>query len=216
VLAEPVEVGVEGLGQRNEPGTEAGTRSLRLRIAEDVVEIGKLQRRFRVSQGLGKHRDNSLAEPDGLFDLPGADLRLGRRRGGHKHDCVGVADERAKPLLPVLARGDAVPVERGREPAKAKRRVDNIREVEVVAAVGDEDVELAGFFRHGLCPGGSLANPGAQTTQSFCRERWAMGGVPARSGLLRCASPKGRETRFPFALKCRLWRGLRSFRRRLE
>ena len=151
ILAEPVEIGLEGLRQRSEPGTEAGTRPLGLRIAEEVVETGKLRRRLRVPEGASQHRDDALAVPDGLIDLPGADVGLGRRRGGHEDDRVAIANERAEPPLPVLAGRDAVPVERRLEPAEAKRRVDHVREVEIVATVRDEDVDLVvllGRLRH--------------------------------------------------------------------
>jgi hypothetical protein len=54
---------------------------------------------------------------------------------------MGVADEMAETLFPVLAGGDALAVDGDREIAE-EEQAKRVREREVVAAIGNEDVEL--------------------------------------------------------------------------
>src|SRR5262245_25084748 len=77
-------------------------------------------------------------------------------RGGgwreHEHDGIGVADEAAEAMFPILAAGDAVSVDGGGKAVKRKRRIELIREFQVVTTVRNKDAELAGIVRSHACP----------------------------------------------------------------
>jgi hypothetical protein len=110
-----------------------------------VVELAELWRRLRSGERAANHRDHALAKARGFFDLPDTDVGIGRRWRQHENDRVGLADEVGKTLSPLLSAGDRLPVQRCLEAEKPKRDIELIGKVEIVPAVGNEDLELAAF-----------------------------------------------------------------------
>src|SRR5262249_34672805 len=111
-------------------------------IEIDVVE--DLQARWwaHALEWSADHRKDTLVESCRLLHLPCADFGARRTRRDHEYNCVRIADQVAEASFPVLAAGNVVTVDEALEAASIKRRVELVREDQVVAAVGDEDAKL--------------------------------------------------------------------------
>src|SRR5262249_25521092 len=147
VLAQPIEIGVESRDQAHETGAEARTGCFGVRIEKDVVAVPQTRRRARALHRAAVNGEDALAESRRLLHLPGTDFGARRGRRQHENYRVGLADQGAEASLPVLATGDAVAVDRALKAVKIECRIELVREVQVLAAVGDEDAKLAPIER---------------------------------------------------------------------
>ncbi len=111
MLAQPVEIGLQRRDEPREAVAEAGAGNGRLRVEVDVIEVAQLLRDWRAGERHGDDGQDALRQPYGLADLPQADNRDGRLRRHREYDRLGLEDEAAEALLPVLAARDAVAVE---------------------------------------------------------------------------------------------------------
>src|SRR5262245_8857714 len=118
-------------------------------MEKNVLEVPQARWRPRALQRSAVNGKNALAESRCLFHLPGADFGARRGRREHENHRVGLADQVAEALLPVLATGDAVAVEDARKAASIERRIELVGKVQVVAAIRDEDAKLAPVRRVG-------------------------------------------------------------------
>ncbi len=115
-------------------------------------------------------RNDALATAHCLLNLPGTDV--GRRRGRreHEHHGLGLADEVAETPAPFLAAGDGVAVQGRLVTQEPQRDIELIGEIEILAAVGDEDAQSAAFVgrrlagrRPGVLPVHDRSSAGAQS-----------------------------------------------------
>ncbi len=150
MLAQPIEVGVESGDQLREAGAEARTRCcLGVIVKKDVVALPQPRWRARALQRSADNGKDALAEPCRLLHLRVADFRACRSRREHENYRVSLADQVAEASLPVLATRDAVAIDDTLKAASIERVIQLVGEVQVVAAVGDEDAKLAPVGRVG-------------------------------------------------------------------
>ena len=88
------------------------------------------------------NRKDALVKSCRLLHLPIADFGARRVRREHENHRVGLADQVAEASFPVLATGDAVAIDETLKAVSIERRIELVGEVQVVAAVGNEDAKL--------------------------------------------------------------------------
>src|SRR5215831_12175199 len=118
-------------------------------MKKDVVEVPQARWRACALQRSAVNGKDALAESCRLLHLPCADFGARRGRREHENYCVSLADQVAEASLPVLATGDAVAVDEALKAVSIERRIKLVGEVQVIAAVGDEDAKLAPVGRVG-------------------------------------------------------------------
>src|SRR5215831_1842451 len=112
-------------------------------MEKDVVALPQSRRGTRAFQRSAVNGKDALAESCGLLHLPGADFGARRTRREHENHRVGLANHVAEAPLPLLATGDAVAVDDALKAVGIERRIELVSKLQIIAAVGDEDVKLA-------------------------------------------------------------------------
>ena len=135
MLAHPGKVGV----QRRVEGCQRRVLVVALG-AKHPVQPAQRRRRVGVGNAPRHHGDQPLAEPRALLELPAADARRDRIRTDRKHHGVGSRDQPAEAFFPRLAGRDVGLVEEGVEAARGERSDQHLREGQILARIGDENL----------------------------------------------------------------------------